>query len=108
MDLKQYGEMVKAADRIRGSVDNDTAEAVLNTLSCSMQAIEQYCMENIPGFKTRGKVVNYVRATDDEVNQEFDILMDGNALTDEEMEPYIDGINEALGQIYDNLGWGEL
>ena len=108
MDLKQYNSMVEATDRLRASVDEDTAEAVLNTLSCSMQAVEQYCIDNIKGFKQNGKVINRITTTDEELSQEFEIVVNGKALTDEELEPHFESIGKILDELYSNLGWGEL
>lgn len=108
MDLKQYNAMVLATDKLREYVDEDTAEAVLNTLSCSVRTVEQYCEDNIPGFKENGEVVNFINVNDEDLSQEMEIVVNGKALTDEEMEPHLDKINELLEKVYGDLGWGEL
>ena len=108
MDLKQYNAMVLATDKLREYVDVDTVEAVLNTLSCSVRIVEQYCEDNIPGFKENGKVVNLINVNDEDLSQEMEIVVNGKALTEAEMEPHLDKINELLDKVYGDLGWGEL
>lgn len=108
MDLKQYNAMVLATDKLREYVDEDTAEAVLNTLSCSVRIVEQYCEDNIPGFKENGKVVNFINVNDKDLSQEMEIVVNGKALTEAEIEPHLDKINELLEKVYGDLGWGEL
>ena len=108
MDLKQYNAMVLATDKLREYVDEDTAEAVLNTLSCSVRIVEQYCKDNIPGFKENGKVVNLINVNDEDLSQEMEIVVNGKTLTEAEMEPHLDKINELLDKVYGDLGWGEL
>ena len=72
MDLKQYNAMVLATDKLREYVDEDTAGAVLHTLSCSVRIVEQYCEDNIPGFKENGKVVNFINVNDEDLSQEME------------------------------------
>ena len=108
MDLKQYNAMVLATDKLREYVDEDTAEAVLNTWSCSVRIVEQYCEDNIPGFKENGKVVNFINVNDEDLSQEMEIVVNGKALTEAAMEPHLDKINELLDKVYGDLGWGEL
>lgn len=108
MDLKQYNAMVLATDKLREYVDEDTAEAVLNTLSCSVRIVERYCEDNIPGFKENGKVVNFINVNDEDLSQEMEIVVNGKTLTEAEMEPHLDKINELLDKVYGDLGWGEL
>ena len=73
-----------------------------------MRIVEQYCEDNIPGFKENGKVVNFISVNDENLSQEMEIMVNGKALTEAEMEQHLDKIKELLDKVYGDLGWGEL